>query len=386
MPALPAVRLPPDAMTTRTRAICILVLLACGFTVISLNLIQIMLVQHDKFERLAIGNHLHPEMISPHRGAIFDSESNVLAETLELYDVHLDGQRMKETRTEAYLPRVAEILECPPQAITRLYNPRNRYQLIAHGADDAMVTRLKGLKLESLIFAPFDRRSYPNNELASHLLGFVDDSNHGMAGVEKQMDKLLAGQPGERWVERDARHNEIAGYQTRETPAVDGYDLTLSVKLTIQHVVEEELNQIVENYQPHAAYIIVMNPQTGEIMAMGSRPTFDPNDRKSFTTDGLNNRCLTDTVEPGSIFKIITLAGALNEHLVNLDTQVFCENGSFFYGGKELRDDEKFGTLSVEEALAKSSNIGFAKVAMTYLHEDKLYKYASAFGIGQRTD
>ena len=373
-------------MPTRTRAIWILICLACGFTVISFNLIQIQLVQHDKFERLAIENHLHPETIAPHRGAIFDSDGNVLAETLELYDLRLDGQRMKDTHTESYLPRIAQVLQAPASAVERLYNPRNRYQLIAHGADDAMVTQLKGLKLDSLIFEPYDRRSYPNNELGSHLLGFVDDSNHGMAGVEKQMDKLLTGVPGKRWVERDARHNEIAGYATREIPAVDGSDLTLTVKVTIQHVVEDELDQLVQKYQPHAAYIMVMNPQTGEIMAMGSRPTFDPNDHKTFTTEGLNNRCITDTVEPGSIFKIITLSAALNEKMVTLDTPVFCENGSFFYGGKELRDDEKCGTLPVEEVLAKSSNIGFAKIALNYLHEDKLYKYATAFGIGQRTN
>jgi len=99
----------------------------------------------------------------------------------------------------------------------------------------------------------------------------------------------------------------------------------------------------------------------------------------------VRNRCITDPVEPGSIFKIITLAGALNEGLVNLNTQVYCENGTFYYGGKELRDDEPNGWLPVEEVMAQSSNIGFAKIALTYLHEDKLYRYATAFGIGQRT-
>jgi cell division protein FtsI (penicillin-binding protein 3)/stage V sporulation protein D (sporulation-specific penicillin-binding protein) len=123
---------------------------------------------------------------------------------------------------------------------------------------------------------------------------------------------------------------------------------------------------------------------------MGSRPNYDPNNRATYrdeTTklDNTLNRCITTPVEPGSIFKIITLAGALNEGLVNLDTQIFCENGSFFYDGKELRDDEKNGWLPVEEVMAQSSNIGFAKIALTYLHEQKLYQYATAFGIGQRT-
>jgi cell division protein FtsI/penicillin-binding protein 2 len=131
----------------------------------------------------------------------------------------------------------------------------------------------------------------------------------------------------------------------------------------------------------------VMDPHTGEILAMGSRPNYDPNDRSKFTPERIRNRCITDAVEPGSVFKIITLAGAINEGAVNLDTPVFCENGHFLYDGRVLHDDEEagFGWLPVREVMAQSSNIGFAKIAMTYLHEEKLYQYATAFGIGQRT-
>jgi cell division protein FtsI/penicillin-binding protein 2 len=374
-------------MQTRTRAIWVLLFLGCGFTIISFNLIQIMLVRHQEFWQMAVLNHLHKEVIPAHRGAIFDNDGNVLAETQEMYDIRLDGAKLKANHPEVALPRIAEALGVPAPEITALYNPKNRYQLIAHGADDNAVTQLKALKIDSLIYEPYDRRSYPNNELGAHVLGFVDDQNRGMAGIEKEMDKMLSGVPGERLVERDARHNEIAGYQTPETPAVDGYDVTLTIKIPIQHVVEDELDQIVQTYRPNGAYIIVMNPKTGEIMGMGSRPTFDPNDHKTFTREGIADRCITDTVEPGSIFKIITLSGALNEGLVTLDTPIFCENGHYAYGGKILHDDEEkgFGTLPVKEILAQSSNIGFAKIAVDYLHEDKLYKYATEFGIGQRT-
>jgi cell division protein FtsI (penicillin-binding protein 3)/stage V sporulation protein D (sporulation-specific penicillin-binding protein) len=207
-----------------------------------------------------------------------------------------------------------------------------------------------------------------------------------MAGMEKEMDSVLCGTPGERLVERDAKKHEIAVYQDHETPAIDGDNVTLTIKMAIQHVVEDQLDQIAQTYQPNAAYIIVMDPQTGEILAMGSRPNYNPNDRTTFKPENVRDRCITDAVEPGSIFKIITLAGALNEGLVNLNTQIFCENGAFYYAGKELHDDdEHHGWLSVEEVMAQSSNIGFAKIALTYLHEQKLYQYATAFGMGQRT-
>jgi cell division protein FtsI (penicillin-binding protein 3)/stage V sporulation protein D (sporulation-specific penicillin-binding protein) len=371
-------------MQHRTRAIWILVVLACGFTLVSFNLIQIQLVQHGKFWRMAVDNHTHPEIIPPKRGTFLDSDGNILAQTQRVYDVRIDGLGLKASHPEVALPKIAEALQIPLDSIA--WNPRNRYQLIAHDVEDSTAARLRALKLDCIITEPHDLRFYPNNELAAHILGFTDDNGRGLYGMEKQMDSVLAGTPGERIVERDGKKHEIPAYQIGETPAIDGDNVTLTIKMSIQHAVEDQLDQIVQTYSPEAAYIIVMDPQTGEILAMGSRPTYDPNDRNNYKPDRIRNRCVTDAVEPGSIFKIITLSGALNEGLVNLDTQVFCENGEFYYGGKELHDDdEHHGWLSVEEVMSQSSNIGFAKIALQYLHEQKLYDYATAFGMGQRT-
>lgn len=378
-------------MQHRTRAIWIFVFLACGFTVISFNLIQIQLVEHDKFFKMAVANHTDTETILPKRGAIYDSDGSLLAQTQRVYDIRLDGQLMKADHPEINLPKIADILQIDRTQLANAFNPANRNQLLAQNIDDGTVTKLKALKLGSLICKEHDLRFYPNNELASHILGFVGDSGHGMTGMEKEMDKLLCGVPGERRVERDAKKHDIAAYQLGETPAIDGDDVTLTIRMAIQHVVEDQLDQIAQTYHPEGAYIIVMDPQTGEILAMGSRPNYDPNNRATYRdeatkTDNTVNRCITTPVEPGSVFKIITLAGALNEGLINLDTQIFCENGSFFYGGKELHDDdEHHGWMPVLEVMAQSSNIGFAKIALTYLHEQKLYQYATAFGMGQRT-
>ena len=359
--------------------------LACGFTVISAHLVQIQLVEHDKFLKIAIENYMRPETIPARRGAIYDSDGNLLAKSQSTIDLFLDSKLVD--RPAEQLAQVAQILQLSPQSLIAGFDPRKRNVNLASDVDDAAVTKLRALKMNSLIFRSHDRRSYPNNDMAAQVLGYVDGKGHGLGGMEKEMDDLLSGIPGERMVERDARKREIAVYQTRETPAVDGDDVTLTIKMAIQHVVEEQLNQIVQTYQPDAAHIIVMQPKTGEILALGSRPSFDPNNSETFTPDRTRNRCLTDMVEPGSVFKIITLAGALNERAINLDTPIFCENGSFFYGGKELKDDEKngFGTIPVIEVMAQSSNIGFAKIALSFLGEEKLYKYATAFGIGQRT-
>jgi cell division protein FtsI/penicillin-binding protein 2 len=372
-------------MPLRARAILVLVILAGGFTVISFNLIQIQLVEHAKYWQMAEMNHMQREVIPSKRGAILDSEGSVLAQTQTTTDVAVDGKLLDHPAEQ--LTQIAQILQIPAAPLIAGFDARKRHVDLAQNIDDNTVTKLRALKLNSLIFDPRDLRLYPNNELAAHILGFTDETGHGAAGVEKEMDTLLSGMPGERYVERDARKKVIAAYATRETPAVDGCNVTLTVNSAIQHVVESELDQIVQTYQPHGAYIVVMDPHTGEILGMGSRPTYDPNDSKTFKPEAVANRCITDAVEPGSVFKIVTLAAALNEGHIDLQTPVFCQNGQFLYGGKILRDDEAagFGWLPVIEVMAQSSNIGFAEIALNYLGEQKLYKYATAFGIGQRT-
>ncbi len=451
-------------MKNRTRAIWILVGLACGFTVVSFNLIQIQLAQHDRYQKMAIKNHLSPEKIDPVRGKILDAEGNLLAETQIRTDLYLDGKLLDQPAKQ--LSQIAEALQISSEKLFQKFDPKDRHQNVAMDLAVETVGRLRALKMKSLIFVPHDERFYPNNEMASHILGYVstppladlfldcrqvpnpqvltqvasilqvaeqqilarynptssraflsncitdklvvqlralkikglifathdeqaypssDVLTHGQTGIEKEMDALLCGVPGQRWVERDGLRREIPGYEHPETPAVDGYDVTLTVRMAIQHIVETELDKIVQTYSPNAAYIIIMDPHTGQILGMGSRPTYDPNLSKSFKPENLRNRCISDPVEPGSIFKIITIAAALNEGMVTLKTPIFCENGSFSYAGKVLHDDEKEGTLPVIEVLSKSSNIGCAKIAINYLHEQKLYNYAAAFGIGRRT-
>jgi cell division protein FtsI/penicillin-binding protein 2 len=377
-------------MDSRTRAIWILLLLACGFTVISYNLIQIQLVEHLKYTDLARANHSRVETIPPIRGTIYAADGSVLAQTQRVYDVHLDG---KMEGDPAHLRAIAAALGEPVSKITEIYSAKNRAILLATGlsVDDPALAQIRNLKdnlkYRALIVDSRDERTYPNAELAAHVLGYIDDATgHGMAGMEKDLDKLLVGEPGKRYVALDAKRQEIAAYGLPEEPAVDGDNVTLTIRLAVQHVVDEKLDEIVDKYSPAAAYIIVMDPHSGEILGMGSRPTYDPNDRKTFAAAAVRNRCITDVAEPGSIFKIITLSAALNEGLVTLDTPINCENGEWTFAGRALHDDEREGVLPVIEVLAKSSNIGFAKLGANYLGPQRLYKYARDFGIGERTD
>jgi cell division protein FtsI (penicillin-binding protein 3)/stage V sporulation protein D (sporulation-specific penicillin-binding protein) len=367
----------------RERALYVVLFLAMGFTVISMRLVQIMMIDHEKYEDLAIQNHWRRIELPARRGEIVDCNGNVLAQTQILHDVRLDGRKLKNP-TES-LSKIARTLGLDPRALVNGFDPQNRYWLLKEDVADATITALKDLKIPNLIYVEKFCRSYPNSSHASHAIGFLGNQNRGVSGVEKEMDRYLRGIPGERWIEKDGRRQEIAAYRRKDLPPTDGLTVVLTLDLAIQHVVEEQLDKIMAKYQASAAYAIVVRPKTGEILAMANRPTFDPNQRRQIAVAAMRNRCVTDCVEPGSTFKIVTIAGALNEKLISLDTPVYCENGSFFYGGHYLRDHEPYGMLSVEQVLANSSNIGTAKIALEQLHDDRLYEYVTAFGFGRPT-
>jgi cell division protein FtsI (penicillin-binding protein 3)/stage V sporulation protein D (sporulation-specific penicillin-binding protein) len=174
-------------------------------------------------------------------------------------------------------------------------------------------------------------------------------------------------------------------YRGQERPAHDGSDVTLTIDMGIQNIVENELDEAVKKYKPRGGAIaIMMRPQTGEILALANRPNFDLNDFAHAKPDGMRNRAIINMVEPGSTFKIVTTSASLNESLEKLDSVIFCENGSFLYAGHRLHDDHHFGDLTVEEILAKSSNIGAAKLALQ-LGDQRLYEYIKRYGFGERT-
>jgi cell division protein FtsI/penicillin-binding protein 2 len=367
----------------RQRALYVIMMLGLCFTVISMRLMQIMLLDHNKYVELAIQNHWRKIELPARRGSIVDVHGNILAQTEILNDVRVDGRQLKNPRET--LPRIAKALGLSSSELLKQFDPQNRYSLLKSNVDAETIAALKELKIGGLVFEEKLVRSYPNGNHASHLIGFLDASGRGVSGVEKQMDYGLRGIPGERWTERDGRRQEIAAYRSKDQPPTDGRLVTLTIDLAIQHAVETELDKIVAKYHPAGVYSIVMRPQTGEILALANRPSYDPNERHGVSMDALRNRCLTDALEPGSTFKIVTIAGAINEGLVNLDTPIFCENGQFFYGGRYLKDHEPYGTLTVEQVIGNSSNIGTAKIALEQLHEDRLFQYITAFGFGRPT-
>jgi cell division protein FtsI (penicillin-binding protein 3)/stage V sporulation protein D (sporulation-specific penicillin-binding protein) len=217
-----------------------------------------------------------------------------------------------------------------------------------------------------------------------HVIGFTDFDHRGIQGVESSMEEYLHGQDGYRFIEHNRAGQEMVLYRGQERTPRNGYQVHLTVDLNLQNIVENEIDAAMREYTPQKATIILMRPQTGEILAMANRPAFDLNERADAKPEQMKNRAIIDMMEPGSTFKIVTAAAALNEHKVRADTTIFCENGLWNFGGRPLHDHKAYGELSVQDILVKSSNIGAAKLAIS-VGEQKFYEYIRRFGFGERT-
>ncbi len=237
------------------------------------------------------------------------------------------------------------------------------------------------------------RRAYPHNGLAAHIIGYVNKSSQPVDGIEHYADFFLRGRDGWREGERDGKGREAAQFRTRDVPPADGYSVRLSLDSTVQHIVEEELAYIAQKYQPEKATIIVSDPRTGFILALGNYPSFDLNEYNKVPKDeqgAMRNIAVADMYEPGSCFKIVAASGGLEENLITPSTIFDCSQDHVDYRGKPRsmpREDHHFVDpqhVPLTQVMSFSSNRGAALIAMR-LGEEKFYDYARAFGFGQLT-
>jgi cell division protein FtsI/penicillin-binding protein 2 len=282
---------------------------------------------------------------------------------------------------------------------TQLDEPDNegnrpiRWAKLSDQVPESVYAEVTKLGIRGVYGSRVYRRDYPHNEMAAHIIGYVDREERPVAGMEHYADFYLRGENGWLESEKDGKSRELAQFRTREVPAVDGFNVSLSIDATVQHIVEDELAKVAEQYQPQKATIIVSDPQTGFILALANYPSFDLNTFNKLTKDEqgrMRNVAVADEYEPGSVFKIVAASGALNDGLVTTRTEFDCTLEKIDYNGitrslpREDVGDHFDHPLSVAEIIARSSNKGAAQLAMR-LGDRRFYDYARAFGFGQRT-
>jgi cell division protein FtsI (penicillin-binding protein 3) len=372
--------------TSRLRCVIVGLAFIALFSAFSFRLVYLQLIKHDEYAGLAAEKHVYKQIIRAQRGEIFDANNEVLAHNVPVETIVADASHVNNPN--AIVDLLSTDLKLPAGELSEKLHSDRRYIVIKRDVPEALAANLhEKLRAQNLrgIYLEHDAaRIYPNGAMLCHVIGFSDFEHRGVDGVEASMEEYLRGQDGYRYIEHNRAGQEIVLYRGQERAARDGYQIHLTVDLHLQSIVEKEIDAAVREYSPRKATIILMRPQTGEVLAMATRPHFDLNKRSDAKPEQMKNRAIADMMEPGSTFKIVAASAALNEHKVGLGSTVFCENGLWNFGGTPLHDHQAFADLSVKDILVKSSNIGAAKLALS-VGEQKFYEYIRRFGFGERT-
>jgi cell division protein FtsI (penicillin-binding protein 3) len=358
----------------------------CIFTGLGARLAFLHLGPNDHLlEHIAQLRHTERTILAE-RGRVLDRHGHVLAMDLAVKDVWIDPSKLQNySQLDFMINHLVRILHVDPAVIrARASKAEREYEYVKRYVQRDVAEQLARMQFKGLHFDDALARHYPQGSLMSHVIGYSNVDGVGSAGIEQRWNDSLKGRNGLRISERDGRRAEMYARRTLDLAPRHGADVELTLDQNLQFMMEEALDRGLAKYGGLAAWAIMMRVQTGEILAMASRPSFDLNRYGKASDEERRNRAIAFNYEPGSTFKVAVIAAAFNEGLIHPDQIVDCENGHWMYRGRPLRDYKPNGLLSVADVLKKSSNIGAAKIALM-LPEDRFEKYLRDFGFGART-
>jgi cell division protein FtsI (penicillin-binding protein 3) len=361
-----------------------LVILAFGgfFLFLFVRLFCLQVVDKKRYTDIAQKQHNLVLQIEARRGSIFDKYMDPLAMNMEVQSVFCDPRVISDKSNMAEI--LSRELGIDAGDVRTKLQRDKAFVWIKRKIDHAEYENLSSKNLRGVYFRPESKRKYPNDAMASHVLGFVGIDNRGLEGIELLYEDQLKGRPGRRYETRDARMRSVLRKEAISIPPHNGNNLVLTIDSVIQYIAEDELSAMVRNFKPAGGTVIVMDPFSGKVLALASSPAYDPNDLSSLLPEHIKNPAVSDVFEPGSVFKVVAAAAALEEGVITLEDKVHCENGQYRTGGRTLNDFRPYGEISFEDVIAKSSNIGVVKVAQK-LGDKKLFEYIQKFGFGERT-
>ena len=350
------------------------------------RMIQIQWVQRDKFSSRATRQQLHEEVTPARPGDLFDRRGRLLATTIAVQSLYVDPAHIIDPLNTACSLANATGID-PADLQQRLIDQREkRFLWIKRRLTDAEVAQVIAANLPRAEwgFRPEYLRVYPQGSLAAHVLGWrdIDGTPHG--GVEESLNSRLRGEPGQRTVVRDARGFVIDVVECDTIPAQAGENIQLTLDIMSQLHVERRMDELMETHKPVGACATVLDPATGEVLAMVSRPAFDPTHPETAPENSWRNLAIQAAYEPGSTIKPVIVAWGLDQQLIQTTDTINCERGAYRMGPRVLHDHHRYGVLSLKDVLVKSSNIGMAKIGEK-LTNPGLHAVMTQFGFGHRT-
>jgi len=347
---------------------------------LAVQLYHLQIIEYGDLLARAKRQQQHMIEVAPKRGEIFDRQMNPLAMSLAVNSVFADPSEIPDRKMVASL--LAPVLGLDAHDLLGRFTNSRSFCWVKRKVTPEEANRIRELNLKGIYFQQESKRFYPKRDLAAHIVGYVGLDDKGLSGLEFGMDKTIRGRPGRVLLATDARRKS---FQSTEWAGEPGKNVVLTLDEKIQYITEKALVDGVARWQAAGGVAIVQNPNTGEILAMASQPTYDPNDFRKSSPHALQNRGIAWVYEPGSTFKLVTVAAVLEDKLAHPDEVVDCQMGRIVLAGHVIHDHKPFGSLSVRDVVVNSSDVGAIKLGLR-LGEQRLYKYIRSFGFGEKTD
>lgn len=366
----------------RVRIIMIGTVFGLMFLTVVGRAFYLQILQHENLVKKADKQHQHRVDLTPARGSILDRNGTTLAESIHMDSCYAEPRRINDVDGTAGV--LAPILGIPKGELVARLSVNKSFVWIERWLAPEVATRVRNMKLPGIGFAPESKRFYPNMEIAAHVVGFTGHDPNGLEGIELKYDSTILGNTGYMITERDALGRNITVKNTVIKDSSPGKSVVLTLDKTIQFIAEKELAKAVTESNAKSGMALVMESDSGRVLAMANYPTFNPNSYSRYSLAQLRNHVVADSFEPGSTFKVFTIAAALDSGKIKSTDLYNCENGTYRIADRIIHDDHPQSRLTVSEIIKYSSNIGSAKIALR-LGEEKLSSYLRSFGFGSRT-
>ena len=367
-----------------SRAFFVLLGVLALFSIIVVKLVNIQLIRGNELKYFAERQQMKIEKIQAERGLIYDRDNVLLAYNRNDATFYLDLSLATKKAKKDLAQKFSKLTDKTPGYFLSKMKGENKTITLAQHVPLSAAIDLLNLKLPGYYYRKGISRVYYYNNFASYILGYVNTQYKGVNGVENYFNKQLAGTNGQRLVERDANGKIITVKEDKTKNAIPGNNLFLTINKSYQKILEEELVKGLKKYKGNYSLGIIMNPNNGEILALANSSGFNPNNYWQYNDTQRKNKVITDTYEPGSTFKSITIAALLDQNLINENDKVFAENGRYKFRNTYVSDTHKLGWITAADVIKYSSNIGIGKLVQK-IDDDTYYKYLRGFGFGNFT-
>lgn len=371
----------PSARWMRLKVYLIGGVFLCLLAGVFVRAVVLQVFERERLRTMARDQYVREIEIPARRGEIFDRRGVPLAQSVEVDSIWIDPSMI--TDPKAVAKTLSAKTGVPASELSQRFSGTKRFAWVKRQATSAEVSAVAELKLPGIGFAKEPRRFYPQRELAAHLVGMVGTDGHGLEGLELAFEDELSGRSARMSSFRDAKGRKVLTGGLEDPRARQGATLELTIDGQLQFLAEQALSRAVEDAKAVGGMAVVLEPQTGALLALANHPRFNPNTPSQSDRSAHRNRAALDTFEPGSTFKSFVIAGALDQKVIRPDEVFDCEGGNFVVGRNTIHDSHPYKELNVEEILQVSSNICTAKIAQRFGRQ-KLVETYSRFGFGEK--